>query len=70
MKGFIEVTQVGHGEERFRKIIAVSEIISVTEIDGIVCIQISRDHKGRVLAGVQIAESYEKILSLISEDKK
>ena len=54
MKGFIEVTQLGHGEERFRKIIAVSEIISVTEIDGIVCIQISRDHKGSVLEGVHV----------------
>ncbi len=65
MKGFIELTQVGVNGDRYRKIIAKSEIISVTEIEDKVFVQMERDYKGRIRIGIQVVESYEKVLSLL-----
>lgn len=65
MNGFIECTQIGKAGVEFRKLIPISEIISVTEIDGETFIQMERDRNGNIRVGVRVAESFEKIQSLI-----
>ncbi len=68
MKGFIEVTHVSKRDgSRFRTLIAVSEIISIGEygFNGAVTIQMERRKDGKIRVGIEVAESYEKVMSLI-----
>ena len=69
MKGFIEVTHVGKRDgHRYRTLIAVSEIISVGEYgqNGTVTIQMERNKDGKIPIGIEVAETFEKVASLIA----
>lgn len=64
--GFILVHMIGKkGHEDIPCLIAVKEIISVLEIEGIVYIQMERDWKGRILIGCPFRESMWEILEKI-----
>ncbi len=65
MNNFIECTQIGNDGERYRKLISISQIISVTEIEDRTYIQMEHDPKGRIRIGIHVAESFDKLRSLI-----
>lgn len=69
MKEFIEITHVGKRGEEFRNIVAVSRIISFTEIGGKIFIQLGQS-KGKTRIGYRVKETYEEILRKLSEAQK
>ena len=59
---FILVHQISKkGREDIPHLIAVKEIVSIAEIDGVVHIQLERDQKGRIRIGISVRESMWEI---------
>ncbi len=68
VKDFILVNQISKKNKGIiPRLIAVKEIISISEIDGSTYIETERDHRGCVLVGIEVEENFHFLCNLLQE---
>lgn len=70
-KSFLLVHQIsrkGHGD--FVHLIAIDQIISITEIYGVTHIQLERNAKGKICVGIPVQETMETLCKELCIRKK